>query len=380
MMGGANMLDARARQVKLAVAATATCVFAPTSALAHTWPSSRDDASSALPSIGAFTVTGAPIATAGSPRAELVFLGDPPAELSTQEVVDAMGRAADAWSQVPCAYVEVGVAGVGQAAGLTDGQVPVVFLDPSDSPTCFPSGPERVAAAPCPIGETFGVALNARDYTWAPAPDQGALVLDGETRYAVDAVVTHELGHVLGLGHTDVDPLATMAASYLVDGGQLTLGADDRRGLCALYPVDDPPECGSDAECVAELGDPGATCDTSASPRVCEEERGEVGDYCSSALQVCPGTCLETSGARTGYCTVGCDASNTASCPAGFVCEARDFTDGTSRDLCVHEVEPSEDPTSCAAAPAGRPVTAWWILALAWGSRWARRRSRRAGS
>ena len=372
------MLDGGNIQVKRAafVVLMSACTLTPS--LSHAWTAphgARDGA----PSIGAFTVTGGPITPVDSPRVELVLLGDPPSGLSTQEVVDAMGRAGDAWTQVTCAYIEVGVGGVGQAAGLTDGQVPVVFLDPDDSPVCFPSGVERLAAAPCPIGETFGVALNARDYTWSATSDQGSLVFGDETAYAVDAVLTHELGHVLGLGHSEDDPLSTMVASYLIDGGQLTLSADDRRGICSLYPIEDAPGCASDSECKTRLEDQGATCDSSASPNVCEEERGELGDYCSSALQVCPGTCLETSGARTGYCTVGCDASNAASCPAGFVCEARGFNDGSSRDLCVFDVEPSE-PSSCAAAPGGRPVTAWWLLGLAWAGRRLRRRSRRARS
>jgi hypothetical protein len=49
-------------------------------------------------------------------------------------------------------------------------------------------------------------------------------------------VATHELGHVLGLGHS-ADPGATMAAVAHFDGRGASLRDDDRAGLIALYPA-----------------------------------------------------------------------------------------------------------------------------------------------
>ncbi len=370
--------------IQLLCTCVTLCALAP-DAGASTAPSGQQDA---RPSVGAFTVTNGPVTTPDSPRIELVFLGSPPDGLSTGEVLDAMERAASAWTDVTCAYIEVGVGGIGRAESLAEGEVPVVFVDPAEQPVCLQSG-SRLAAAPCPVGETFGIVLNARDFRWSAEADQQPLVFGEETIHALDAVLTHELGHILGLGHsndvagaTGEDPglkLATMFSAYLIDGGQLTLSADDRRGLCSLYPIPDAPECEDDAECIEELSSAGATCDDTASPRVCEEERGEVGDYCSSALQICEGWCIETIAARTGYCTVECDASAEDACPAGFACETREFSDGETRDLCIQQSTPLE-AGSCSSAsgdrPVGRAALLLMVSLVSWPSR--RRRLRRA--
>lgn len=80
---------------------------------------------------------------------------------------------------------------------------------------------------------------------------------DDDVFIDLDAIVTHEAGHFLGLDHTN-DTTATMAPGYVpytID--QRTLALDDERGICASYPKDrettsqscDPyetfsPECG----------------------------------------------------------------------------------------------------------------------------------------
>jgi MYXO-CTERM domain-containing protein len=68
--------------------------------------------------------------------------------------------------------------------------------------------------------------------------DVGFCWNDSGTRGCVDtqSIATHEEGHFLGLGHTNVAD-ATMAAFY-ADGSSLrTLADDDIEGVCALYPI-----------------------------------------------------------------------------------------------------------------------------------------------
>jgi hypothetical protein len=53
--------------------------------------------------------------------------------------------------------------------------------------------------------------------------------------FSLDAVLTHEVGHFLGLAHSG-EPNAIMWADYANRGDQVRLDNDDVEGVCALHP------------------------------------------------------------------------------------------------------------------------------------------------
>jgi hypothetical protein len=66
---------------------------------------------------------------------------------------------------------------------------------------------------------------------------------DADVVYDLQSIVTHEIGHFLGIDHSP-DPFATMFAEY--DEGsieQRTLESDDVAALCAIYPPSRSGKC-----------------------------------------------------------------------------------------------------------------------------------------
>lgn len=152
------------------------------------------------------------------------------------------------------------------------------------------------------------------------------------------SILLHELGHVFGLGHSQVQGSA-MHANYI--RGLLILGADDITGISSLYPADECALCESDDDCPLgyRCGEDGcirtrlpscAETNNCAHDEYCAEASGNcvrgnvspefLGNLCQDESDCEEGIlCREIAGERR--CTVECDAMNTRSCPGSFFCD-----------------------------------------------------------
>jgi hypothetical protein len=78
------------------------------------------------------------------------------------------------------------------------------------------------------------IELNTKDYPIVPVPSDGPA-----GAFDLQSVLTHEIGHFLGLAHSPL-PDAVMFASGDGQGGttKRALTAEDVRGICAIYVPD----------------------------------------------------------------------------------------------------------------------------------------------
>lgn len=348
--------------------------WAAKSARAATWPGAQPPASAAPSALTHYETNGFFVAVKDFPL-RMVFLGDPPDYLDAEVVEYALGRALAEWNRVPCSAARLEYGGRRAAIdALAPDEVPVLFADPGAEP-CFPEGHIGWTALSC--GAKFPdktIFLNRRDYQWAqhPAPfqriDQGE---DAPLIVDLEGVLTHEIGHALGLAHSE-DPLATMAPTYRQDGAQAQLAVDDKIGVCELYPAKNPPdECRAGRDCRPQERCEDVTLAGGEALRLCRELRGAPGDACALDRLVCEDACaLAEDPARFGYCTTRCDPDAApdaaAGCPTGFSCAPDLLAPGAAH--CEWVDGPDALLSGCSVGkktPAAPPFWAW-LAGLLW--------------
>lgn len=154
--------------------------------------------------------------------------------IPAEEVEASIEEAARAWNRVPTAQMRVRYAGRTELTGTQEN--PII--------ECATSGLDDS------IGVTRVSTMNGRIFTGyvelnAEASSDGNIINYRGDRLSL--VIAHELGHVLGLGHS----ASQSALMHYTIGGkeQLTLAQDDIDGFSYLYPRNEPEDgalgCGS---------------------------------------------------------------------------------------------------------------------------------------
>lgn len=220
--------------------------------------------------------------------------------MTNEEVEEAIDLAFETWENVDCSGAPPNV--VFKSIGSSVCQRPefndsgnvntIAFLDPWRDPCSEPSdlGFEPRAFAITVVwrdgktGEIFDADLLINDELATPSsaggpyancPDTGCPEGSGSTPGPADLrnVVTHEIGHFIGLGHSDVVDATMYSETDRTSVSLRTLALDDIDAVCDIYPpgnldqlCDATPIGGLRLDCeVDDQGEP-FVCDGPGSP------------------------------------------------------------------------------------------------------------------
>jgi hypothetical protein len=239
-------------------------------------------------------------------------------------IIEIVAAATKAWEDVPCADIEFAFMGTTDKVWDNDDQNTIYCVEDPEEWKFGVGAAGATLWLPKPEGFTVEVdlALNAADLEWraggGDALEQG--IMDPQ------AMITHELGHWLGLAHT-TDPFGTMYYGLLPNGIQSTPSGDDKAGVCSLYP-NDVADCAADGDCPEDH-----VCADIQGIQVCDEVHDAAGAACDKDHIDCAGMCwvslyecqhicyfTDQLQGTDGYCAPVCDPDMGLDCPEGYDC------------------------------------------------------------
>ncbi len=157
----------------------------------------------------------------------LWFQGKTTKDLSAAAAFGTIAASFQQWEDVPASAVAFRMAGLSVDAGSADDQRNVVSFLIKPPRSGFDT---RTLALTYLLGDASGTTFtdtdtvfNDKDITW---------VVSG-ARYSLDVVSLHEIGHVIGLGHST----SLSDAMYPVAQGVNVLSDSDKAGAVVLYPL-----------------------------------------------------------------------------------------------------------------------------------------------
>ncbi|MDB4954841.1 MAG: hypothetical protein JWO36_2410 [Myxococcales bacterium] len=265
-------------------------------------------------------------------------------DITMAQELAAIDAAFATWQAVPCASLTFTNAGMTNLGAAVDGNNVLLFIESG-----WTFGTEAAAATSLWIidgQQTADIAFNGQMFTWAIGPPGAGInsnILD------VQGVLTHELGHFSGLGHT-MRAYDTMYYSWKPWQGQRTLSIDDKLGLCSIYPIHGD-ECPMPA-CPAE-----ETCVTHHDGMLCDGAPDPIGSPCNYDRIECDSFCLFTAtNLSQGYCSKFC--TKDSDCPPTHHCAAAS-AGGTPVKACFMGAQPPPDAgvapcTADSSCPTGQ--------------------------
>ncbi len=267
------------------------------------------------------------------------FLALPPSRDLGDDAARELDVATRTWARPSCTSFRARFGGVRDAQPGDDGENGVFFHD-----TDWPEALEPGALAQTIVHvdangklRDADIHVNAAEYRFSKDAARGTQDIRG--------VFVHEIGHALGLGHSN-DARATMNVS----GSGLrwrSLEKDDIDGLCTLYP-----------------GTGGASCDVDSCPEgyrcvagACQApgERADVCSPCAPELGACEGAgdearCVDIGSGETAGRVCGRSCARDEDCGSGFACtpttEAGDLQ-CLSLDGCRSGASPCSSDAEC---------------------------------
>ena len=197
------------------------------------------------------------------------------------------------WSEVSCSYMAWREDGRTQATGwgVADNQNIVSWREDSWDDSA------ATLAITSNIFDFRGfidtdIKYNGYHHTWA-------LIGTGDARGTdVESVTAHEVGHALGLDHSDILGATMWPSTGPNDPNPRSLSQDDIDGICALYP--------SGGEVPTPINDPPPT----------QMGTAVFGEDCSAEQCISPLFCVNDG--VTQFCSQRCDPRET--CPEGYYC------------------------------------------------------------